>query len=246
MAFSDNLQQLPAIDHLRGIDLIDQSGQVVATIDNKPGQAGSVRVYAALAAKHGRLDAAAATEGLAIYAEHTADSHANPGKHPNIDRLIALIDSGEVLTAKLLPAVKIYHNPGCGTSRNTLALIRNSGAEPEVIEYLKTPLSREQLAVLVADLGIAVRELVRDKGPLYEELALNNPQLSDDQLLDALASYPALMNRPVVVTPKGTRLCRPSELVLDILPGAQQGPFTKEDGEQVIDEHGQRVSPKPA
>jgi len=120
--------------------------------------------------------------------------------------------------------ITIYHNPECGTSRNTLALIRNSGDQPEVIEYLKTPPSRETLKQLVADMGIPVRELFRQKGTPYEELKLNDPALSDEQLMDAMLAHPILMNRPVVVTPLGTRLCRPSEAVLDILPSPQKGP----------------------
>lgn len=138
--------------------------------------------------------------------------------------------------------IKIYHNPLCGTSRNTLALIRNSGEEPEVIEYLKMPPDRETLKQLVADMGISVRELIRQKGTPYDELNLGDPALSDGQLLDAILAHPILMNRPVVVTPLGTRLCRPSEAVLDILPAPQQGAFTKEDGEQVINARGERVA----
>lgn len=141
-----------------------------------------------------------------------------------------------------MPRIKIYHNPQCGTSRNTLALIRNSGEEPEVIEYLKTPPDRATLKQLVAGLGIPVRELLRQKGTPYEELNLGDPALSDDQLIDAMLAHPILMNRPVVVTPLGTRLCRPSEAVLDILPAPQQGAFTKEDGEQVINDKGERVA----
>ncbi|MDO8440763.1 MAG: arsenate reductase (glutaredoxin) [Polaromonas sp.] len=138
--------------------------------------------------------------------------------------------------------ITIYHNPQCGTSRNTLALIRNSGAEPEVIEYLKTPPSRETLVRLIAAMGIPVRELLRRKGTPYDELQLDNPALGDEQLLDAMLAHPVLMNRPVVVTPLATRLCRPSEVVLDILPAPQQGAFAKEDGEQVINEQGERVA----
>lgn len=138
--------------------------------------------------------------------------------------------------------ITIYHNPQCGTSRNTLALIRNSGAEPEVIEYLNTPPSRETLKQLVAGMGIPVRELLRQKGTPYEELRLDNPALSDEQLLDAMLAHPILINRPIVATPLGTRLCRPSEAVLDILPAPQQGAFTKEDGEKVINDKGERVA----
>ncbi|MCW5298796.1 arsenate reductase (glutaredoxin) [Herbaspirillum lusitanum] len=136
----------------------------------------------------------------------------------------------------------IYHNPSCGTSRNTLALIRNSGEEPIVIEYLQHPPSREVLIQLIKDAGLTVREAIRQKGTPYAELGLDNPQLSDDLLLDAMLAHPVLINRPFVVTPKGVRLCRPSELVLDILPNPQQGPFSKEDGEVVIDAEGRRVA----
>ncbi len=139
--------------------------------------------------------------------------------------------------------VTIYHNPACGTSRNVLALIRNSGEEPTVVEYLKTPPSREQLAELVRRMDIPVRDLLRRKGTPYDELGLDNPDLTDDQLLDAMMAHPILINRPIVVTPLGVRLCRPSEAVLDILPNLQRGAFTKEDGEQVIDENGHRVAP---
>jgi arsenate reductase (glutaredoxin) len=143
---------------------------------------------------------------------------------------------------KAMSEITIYHNPNCGTSRNTLALIRNSGAEPEVIEYLKTPPSRATLQQLISVMGISVRELLRRKGTPYEELNLDNPALTDEQLLDALQAHPILMNRPIVVTPLATRLCRPSELVLDILPAPQQGAFTKEDGQQVISPTGERVA----
>ncbi|OOG40509.1 arsenate reductase (glutaredoxin) [Polaromonas sp. A23] len=138
--------------------------------------------------------------------------------------------------------ITIYHNPQCGTSRNTLALIRNSGAEPEVIEYLKTPPSSETLKQLAAQTGEPVRALMRSKEKLYAELQLDNPALSDEQLLDAMLAHPILINRPIVVTPLGTRLCRPSEAVLDILPAPQRGAFTKEDGEQVINDKGERVA----
>jgi arsenate reductase len=138
--------------------------------------------------------------------------------------------------------ITIYHNPQCGTSRNTLALIRNSGVEPEVIEYLKTPPSRDTLRQLAAQTGEPVRALMRSKEALYAELQLDNPALGDEQLIDAMLAHPILMNRPVVVTPLGTRLCRPSEAVLDILPAPQQGAFTKEDGEQVINDKGERVA----
>lgn len=138
--------------------------------------------------------------------------------------------------------VTIYHNPACGTSRNTLALIRNSGEEPEVIEYLKAPPTRAVLADLIRRMGIPVRDVLRQKGTPYEELGLGNPSLSDDQLLDAMMAHPILINRPIVVTPLGVKLCRPSEVVLDILPNPQRGAFAKEDGEQVVDAEGQRVS----
>lgn len=141
-----------------------------------------------------------------------------------------------------MPAVTIYHNPACGTSRNVLALIRNSGEEPEVIEYLKTPPTRAKLLELVAQMAVPVRELLRQKGTPYEELGLGDTALTDEALIDAMLAHPILMNRPIVVTPLGTRLCRPSELVLDILPKAQQGVFTKEDGEQLIDARGQRIA----
>ena len=137
--------------------------------------------------------------------------------------------------------VIIYHNPDCGTSRNTLAMIRNAGVEPHVIEYLKTPPSRDMLTRLIARMGISARELLREKGTPYAELGLGDPALSEAQLLDAMMAHPILINRPIVVSPKGVRLCRPSEDVLDLLP-PQRGAFVKEDGERVIDEHGQRVT----
>lgn len=137
--------------------------------------------------------------------------------------------------------ITIYHNPDCGTSRNALALIRNSGEEPVVIEYLRTPPSRETLVKLLADAGLTVRELLREKGTPYAELGLGDPKWTDEQLLDFIGQHPILMNRPIVVTPIGTKLCRPSEAVLDILPNPQTGPFTKEDGEVVIDVEGNRV-----
>ncbi|MGE6470677.1 glutaredoxin-dependent arsenate reductase [Serratia proteamaculans] len=138
--------------------------------------------------------------------------------------------------------IKIYHNPACGTSRNTLALIRNSGVEPEVILYLETPPSREQLVRLIADMGISVRALLRKNVEPYETLGLADTGWSDDRLLDFMLQQPILINRPIVVTPLGTRLCRPSEVVLDILLNAQQGPFSKEDGEAVIDAQGRRIT----
>ena len=137
--------------------------------------------------------------------------------------------------------VIIYHNPDCGTSRNTLAMIRNAGIEPHVIEYLKTPPARALLTQLIARMGVSVRALLREKGTPYAELGLADPKLTDDQLLDAMMAHPVLINRPIVVSPKGVRLCRPSEDVLDLLP-PQQGEFVKEDGERVIDEHGRRVA----
>jgi arsenate reductase len=137
--------------------------------------------------------------------------------------------------------VKIFHNPKCGTSRNTLALIRNSGVEPEVVLYLETPPSKEQLKKLISDMSIPVREVLRQKGTPYEELDLGNSKWSDEELLDFMMAHPILINRPIVVTSIGTKLCRPSEAVLDILVDSQRGPFTKEDGEVVINEKGQRV-----
>ncbi|MBD9447354.1 arsenate reductase (glutaredoxin) [Rhizobium sp. RHZ01] len=137
--------------------------------------------------------------------------------------------------------VTIYHNPACGTSRNTLEMIRNAGIEPRVIEYLKTPPSRAELVKMIADAGLTVRQAIREKGTPYEELGLDNPSLTDDQLLDAMLKDPILINRPFVVTPLGTRLGRPSEAVLDILPDTHKGAFTKEDGEKVLDEKGKRV-----
>jgi arsenate reductase len=137
--------------------------------------------------------------------------------------------------------VKIFHNPKCGTSRNTLALIRNSGVEPEVVLYLETPPSKEQLKKLIADMGIPVRDVLRQKGTPYEELDLGNAKWSDEELLGFMMSHPILINRPIVVTSIGTKLCRPSEVVLDILEKPQRGSFTKEDGEVVINEKGERV-----
>jgi arsenate reductase len=134
----------------------------------------------------------------------------------------------------------IYHNPKCGTSRNTLAMMRNAGVEPEIIEYLQTPPSREQLQALIREAGLSVREALRQKEALYTELQLDRPELSDDALLDAMLAHPILINRPFVVTERGTRLCRPSELVLDLLP-PQRGAFSKEDGEAVVDAHGGRI-----
>jgi arsenate reductase (glutaredoxin) len=140
-----------------------------------------------------------------------------------------------------MPEVTIYHNPACGTSRNTLALIRNAGVEPTVIEYLKQPPARATLADLIARAGLSVRDAIRRKGTPHDELGLGDPNLTDDQLLDAMLAHPILINRPLVVTPWGVRLCRPSETVLDILPLPQRGPLRKEDGELVIDDAGRRV-----
>lgn len=137
--------------------------------------------------------------------------------------------------------ITVYHNPACGTSRNTLALIRNSGAEPEVIEYLKTPPTKARLQELLQLMGIGARELLREKGTPYAELGLADAQWSDDQLLDFVVQHPILMNRPVVVTPLGAKLCRPSETVLDILPDPQRAAFNKEDGEAVVNAEGKRV-----
>jgi len=137
--------------------------------------------------------------------------------------------------------VIIYHNPKCGTSRNTLALIRNAGIEPQVIEYLATPPDRHTLKSLIERAGLTARQALREKGTPFQELGLDDASLTDDALLDAMLAHPILINRPFVVTPTGVRLCRPSELVLDILEQPQRGPFTKEDGEMVIDEQGKRV-----
>ena len=141
-----------------------------------------------------------------------------------------------------MSGITIYHNPACGTSRNVLALILNTGAEPTVVEYLKTPPDRAMLERLIADLGLPVREVLREKGTPYDELGLGDPTWRDDQLIDFMLQHPILMNRPIVVTPIATRLCRPSETVLDILPAPQRGAFTKEDGEAVIDGKGRRVA----
>lgn len=138
-------------------------------------------------------------------------------------------------------SVTIYHNPECGTSRNTLALIRNSGIEPEVILYLQTPPDSATLQQLIQAMGISVRALLRQNVAPYTELGLAEDKFSDEQLLDAMLAHPILINRPIVVTPIGTRLCRPSEVVLDILPQAQRGAFSKEDGEQVVDAQGKRL-----
>ena len=137
--------------------------------------------------------------------------------------------------------ITIYHNPKCGTSRNVLALIRNSGEEPEVIEYVKNPPTQARLAELVAATGQGVRALIREKGTPYAELGLADGKWTDEQLLAFMVTHPILINRPLVVSPLGVKLCRPSELVLDLLPNAQQGAFSKEDGEAVVDARGQRV-----
>ena len=137
--------------------------------------------------------------------------------------------------------VTIYHNPQCGTSRNTLALIRNAGVTPQIIHYLETPPTRAQLAELIVACGLSVREVLRSKGEVGEALKLDDPKWTDEALLDVMVAHPILINRPIVVTSMGTRLCRPSELVLDILAQAQQGPFTKEDGQPLIDEQGRRL-----
>ncbi len=136
----------------------------------------------------------------------------------------------------------IYHNPECGTSRNTLGLIRNAGIEPHVIEYLKSPPSRALLKSLIARMGVSVRDVLRVKGTPYNDLKLDDPALTDDALLDAMLKHPILINRPIVVSPLGVRLCRPSETVLDLLPDPQRGEFRKEDGELVVDSAGHRVS----
>ncbi len=138
--------------------------------------------------------------------------------------------------------VIIYHNPDCGTSRNTLGLIRNAGIEPHVIEYLKCPPNRAMLKSLIARMGVSVRDVVRAKGTPYHDLSLDEPRITDDQLLDAVLAHPILINRPIVVTPLGVKLCRPSETVLDLLPAPQSGEFRKEDGELVTDRSGHRVA----
>ncbi|WP_324004835.1 glutaredoxin-dependent arsenate reductase [Aeromonas hydrophila] len=137
--------------------------------------------------------------------------------------------------------ITIYHNPACGTSRNTLTLIRNSGVEPTVIHYLETPPSRDTLLALIAAMGMPVRDLLRQNVPPYGALGLAENKFSDDELVDAMLAHPILINRPIVVTPLGTKLCRPSEVVLEILPSPQQGAFSKEDGEQVVDAQGRRI-----
>jgi arsenate reductase len=144
---------------------------------------------------------------------------------------------------KTSPDIVIYHNPACGTSRNTLAMIRNAGIEPHVIEYLKTPLSRALLASLIVRMGLSVRSVLREKGTPFHDLGLDDASLTDTQLLDAMMAHPVLINRPIVVSPLGVKLCRPSEAVLDLLPGPQQAAFSKEDGERVVDDSGRRVAP---
>lgn len=138
--------------------------------------------------------------------------------------------------------VTIYHNPACGTSRNVLGLIRNAGIEPRVVLYLKEPPSRAELVALIRRMGVPVRAILREKGTPYAELGLDDARWRDDELIDQMLVHPILINRPIVVTPLGVRLCRPSETVLDILPAAQRGPFAKEDGERVVDEAGRRVA----
>ena len=140
-----------------------------------------------------------------------------------------------------MSTITIYHNPACGTSRNVLGLIRNSGEEPAIIEYLKTPPDRDTLQALIAAMGVPVRDVLREKGTPYAELDLGNPKWSDDDLIGFMLQHPILINRPIVVTPLGTKLCRPSEAVLDLLPQPQRGAFNKEDGEPVVDQDGRRV-----
>ena len=140
-----------------------------------------------------------------------------------------------------MSTITIYHNPACGTSRNVLGLIRNSGEEPTIIEYLKTPPDRDTLQALIAAMGVPVRDVLREKGTPYADLDLGNPKWSDDDLIGFMLQHPILINRPIVVTPLGTKLCRPSEAVLDLLPQPQRGAFNKEDGEPVVDQDGRRV-----
>ncbi|WP_203070997.1 arsenate reductase (glutaredoxin) [Falsiroseomonas ponticola] len=147
------------------------------------------------------------------------------------------------MTAPPDPAITIWHNPACGTSRNVLGLIRNSGAEPRVVEYLRTPPSREAIRDAARQAGITIRALLREKGTPFAELGLDNPALDEEALLDAMVAHPILINRPMVFTPLGVRLCRPSEVVLDILPAPQRGAFAKEDGAAVVDAAGRKVSP---
>ena len=145
------------------------------------------------------------------------------------------------MTNMIDDSIKIYHNPACGTSRNTLALIRNSGVEPQIIHYLETPPSRDELLKLINEMKISVRSLLRNNVEPFERLGLSEDTFNDEELVNFMLTYPILINRPIVVTPRGTKLCRPSETVLDILTKAQQGPFTKEDGDIIINEQGQRV-----
>ena len=140
--------------------------------------------------------------------------------------------------------VTVYHNPACGTSRNVLGLIRNSGVEPTVVEYLETPPGRAELVDLISRMGMPARDLLRRKGTPYEELGLDDPTWTDDRLVELMTRHPILINRPIVVTPLGVRLCRPSEAVLDILPDPRRAAFAKEDGEQVVDKRGNRIIPK--
>ncbi len=142
---------------------------------------------------------------------------------------------------RMVMDIVVYHNPDCGTSRNTLGLIRNAGIEPHIVEYLKTPPSRAMLAALIARMGLPVRALLREKGTPFHERGLADPALTDDQLLDAMLAHPILINRPIVVSPLGVRLCRPSEAVLDLLPAPQRAAFAKEDGEPVVDAQGRRL-----
>jgi len=137
--------------------------------------------------------------------------------------------------------ITIYHNPACGTSRNVLAMIRNRSEETRIVEYLKTPPSRAELVDLITRMGMPVRAILREKGTPYHELGLDDPALSDDALFDAMMAHPILINRPIVITPLGVALCRPSETVLDILPSSQRGAFAKEDGEKIVDEAGKRI-----
>ena len=139
-------------------------------------------------------------------------------------------------------SIVIYHNPACGTSRNVLAMIRQSGEEPQIVEYLKTPPTRERLLELIAAMGVPVRAVLRQKDTPYYELGLDDPKWSDDELIDTMLAHPILINRPIVVTPKGVKLCRPSEVVLDVLPNPNIGPFTKDDGQVVIDQTGKRIT----
>ena len=170
----------------------------------------------------------------------------NISRHPSRFRPSKTPSPDVVATRTALSRVTIFHNPACGTSRNTLELIRNAGIEPTVVEYLDHPPTREQLAAMIRSAGLTVREALRQKGTPYAELGLDDVKLSDDDLLDAMMRHPILINRPFVVTELGTRLCRPSEAVLDILPQRQRGYFEKEDGEVVINDRGARVRKNPS